>query len=527
MSAYKENENAGVESVPAENAARKDAVYNSAKSKMNGSEVKPYQEAIAQFQSIAGWRDADECVRICLNKIEEIEQKREEQRLWTEISRKLAVYNSAKSKMNGGDIQSYEEAIKQFQTISGWRDSDECIRICVSKIEEIKRKQEEKRLEDERQKELAAREEAEKQAKRKKKIVFAATSGLCLLIAFAVLLSTFILPVVKYNNALALMEAEKFDKAISVLQSLGGYKDSAAKIDECRISKKYVDALSFMNTGKYTEAIEAFEAIAGYRDSVDKINQCKNLIIDEKNKILDEKYNNAIALLNAGNIVQAYEALIALDGYKDSKEKADSIYDAYVFKTAKPGDYIKFGSYEQDNNPSNGKEKIEWLVLDVKDGKALVISKYVLDCKKYNDLRFAKTWEDCTIRTWLNDNFVYLAFSQKEKEMIPTVTVSADKNPQYDTNSGKATRDKIFLLSISEAEKYFSSDSERISCATKYAESKNVVIYTGAWWWLRSPGAEQHYASNVDHGGAVLASGNPVQSDYIGIRPAMWIDLNA
>ena len=42
------------------------------------------------------------------------------------------------------------------------------------------------------------------------------------------------------------------------------------------------------------------------------------------------------------------------------------------------GDVLAFGHYEQDNNPDNGPEPIEWIVLDVQDGKALLLSRYGL-----------------------------------------------------------------------------------------------------------------------------------------------------
>ena len=45
------------------------------------------------------------------------------------------------------------------------------------------------------------------------------------------------------------------------------------------------------------------------------------------------------------------------------------------FASVAVGDVITFGTYEQDNNPDNGPEPNEWVVLDVKDRKALVISK--------------------------------------------------------------------------------------------------------------------------------------------------------
>ena len=130
-------------------------------------------------------------------------------------------------------------------------------------------------------------------------------------------------------------------------------------------------------------------------------------------------------------------------------------------ETVKVGDYIKFGSYEQDNNIANGKEPIEWQVLDVQAEKALLISKYALDNQRYNDARETLTWESCTLRTWLNDAFLNDAFDIGEQRRILMTTVNADKNPDYSTDPGKATQDKIFLLSITEVNKYFTSNSER------------------------------------------------------------------
>ena len=82
-----------------------------------------------------------------------------------------------------------------------------------------------------------------------------------------------------------------------------------------------------------------------------------------------------------------------------------------MIKQAKVGDYVVFGQYEQDNDTSNGKEDVEWLVLDVQEDRALLISKYLLDCKPYNTTDDHVTWETCTLRKWLNDEFINTAFS--------------------------------------------------------------------------------------------------------------------
>ncbi len=405
--------------------ARLEGIYSSAKSEMTSAKTEgEYKQAASQFEAIGDYRDSAALASECYEK--------------AEVARKDGILSYAKSKMTGTVILNYESAIKLFKSISGWKDADEQIYNCQKKIEELKANAEAERLERERKAEIA-RVEAEKRAKRNKKIAIITTPIVCAIIAFVIILNTVIIPNIKYNDAVALMDA--------------------------------------------------------------------------------------------GKIVEAYEALIALDGYKDSVAKADSIYEEYIsikLKNAKVGDYVIFGVYEQDNNASNGKEEIEWLVLDVQDGKALVISKYALDCQQYNTSYTIVTWETCILRNWLNNDFINTAFSDAQRARIPTVTVSADKNPEYSTNPGNATQDKVFLLSITEANKYFSFDSARQCEATAYAEAQGAYVSSSngnCWWWLRSPGNYQYCAAYVYYVGDVYEHGVSVRSSNTAVRPALWIDL--
>lgn len=194
-----------------------------------------------------------------------------------------------------------------------------------------------------------------------------------------------------------------------------------------------------------------------------------------------------------------------------------------------------FGSYEQDNNTSDGKEDIEWLVLDIQDGKMLILSKYALDFQPYNKERTAVTWETCTLREWLNHDFLTSAFTEIEQTMIPIVTVSADKNPRYGTEPGSDTQDKVFLLSIPEVEEYFASDSARRCQITDYADARGVITDSdgSCWWWLRSPGNQQNVAASVYFDGGVYSIGGVVNelygyTTYISIhaiRPAIWVEI--
>ena len=222
-----------------------------------------------------------------------------------------------------------------------------------------------------------------------------------------------------------------------------------------------------------------------------------------------------------------------MEGYADGKngkankylKEADikSTMDRAGFVNVKVGDIITFGNYWQGKDKSAGKQPVEWQVLDVKDGKALVISKYGLINHKYNKESTDVTWETCTLRKWLNDTFIKDIFSAKEMKAVTLSDVSADKNPSYNTNQGNDTKDKLFLLSIKEVEQYFVSDEKRLCKLTKYA------VYNGAyehgWWWLRSAGAYSYGAALVHGDGSVDCDGNSVTYHSGSVRPAFWLNL--
>ena len=194
------------------------------------------------------------------------------------------------------------------------------------------------------------------------------------------------------------------------------------------------------------------------------------------------------------------------------------------------GDYMTFGTYEQDNNKTNGKEAIEWLVLAKEDGKALLISRYGLDCQKYNDTDVDVTWETCTLRKWLNGTFLKDAFSPAEQGRILSGTVTADRNPDYETSPGNDTTDRIFLLSVAEADRYFSSNDARQCKATAYAEARGSYVFssTGScWFWLRSPGLNSASAAYVYTYGAIHSFDAYAYFSNYTVRPALWISLTA
>lgn len=180
---------------------------------------------------------------------------------------------------------------------------------------------------------------------------------------------------------------------------------------------------------------------------------------------------------------------------------------------------IKFGRYPQASKNENA--LIEWLVLKNDGSKALLISKYALDCQQYHTSRIFGTWENCTLRKWLNGTFISNAFSHEEQAMIlSTTTESANK------------KDRVFLLSMDEAWEYFSSDSTRQCQGTAYCYAQGAYK-TGnghCAWWLRSPVCYSGQAAYVYDGNLRSYYGEYscyVDNDDIAVRPALWIDLGS
>lgn len=286
------------------------------------------------------------------------------------------------------------------------------------------------------------------------------------------------------------------------------------KIIQPRI--QYKNAVNLLEAGKYNEAIDAFTALGDYSDAPDKI--------------LETKYQKAVKLMEQGQYVEAYAKFNKIRSYKGVDELLSShkeLQDAYFAV----GREISFGTYEQDGDTENGAEDIEWIVL-AKDGdKALLLSKYGLDAKPYNEEDVDVTWENSSIRNWLNSSFMNIAFNETEQAAILETVVDnskAEGDSSFDTNGGNDTKDRLFLLSYQEAfVDYFTSYSARICKPTAYAEKQGASIYDARTcvWWLRSPGNYQSSAA------VVINNGSPndiaVSLGYFCVRPALWVNLSS
>ena len=187
----------------------------------------------------------------------------------------------------------------------------------------------------------------------------------------------------------------------------------------------------------------------------------------------------------------------------------------------KIGEIIQFGGYD-------------WRVLDVQDGKALILSDKVIEESSYNNKYEKITWEACDLRRYLNGNF-YAGFGVEERARIIETRLENKSNPWHGTYSGKDTACNIFLLSLEEVARYL-GDTEKLKGKNPnneywvddpYNAARTAQNVTGnnSSWWLRSSGVSNTHAAFVNDKGNILVGGKNVIDNDCGVRPALWLKI--
>ena len=463
--------------------------YNDAVSKFESGQ---YKEATAEFRALKSFRNSKTMLLEAENALSE------------------KMYNNAVALMND---EKYERAINIFTSLKKYKDSPEKIIECQSRI-----------------------------------------------------------PARDYRQAEALLSNGKFDEAIVAFSALGDYEDSPEKVVECRNEKNYVLAGNLIAAEDYVGAIKLYHTLETYKDSSQKLDDAVGIlltnlldinyaefILTEMSNMDPEVVNHlvekagpeklvdlllrvdmkvAVEFLSKVKALKITEILNSMDSL--SAEELRASFDFGIkfriqCSEAKPGDVLKFGSYEQDNNFENGPEPIEWIVLENDQNRILVISRTAVESAPYqiderNSIWLTATWETCSLRLWLNSEFYNQAFRDDERSLIALSYVTAEPNPDGRDDPGNDTEDYIYLLSISEAQRFFASDEERICSGNAYLESYGdyaVRSKNTCEWWLRTQGFHNSRAATVLPGGTINKTGSDLDpiSLYVTIRPVLSIEL--
>lgn len=251
-----------------------------------------------------------------------------------------------------------------------------------------------------------------------------------------------------------------------------------------RPQMRYSHAKALLENGDYENAITAFESLGDYKDSNDLICSCYYSLATKAEE--EKLYTKALEYLRKSGSLPSDEevAIVTIMGEK-------------VGKT------VSFGSYEQDNDVSNGSEQISWTILSNADGIVTLLSNNNLDCKKYNETWQNVSWDNCSLRMWLNSEFMAIAFSNAEKEFLVPDTIGD-------------------FVSILTAQEWKEQGDGNGTQNTAYAISQGVYNENGkGWTWLKDAGIDNDHAQEVDCTGSVNEYGSFVDCDNEGVRPVI------
>lgn len=312
--------------------------------------------------------------------------------------------------------------------------------------------------------------------------------------------------VVKENNRLVALLSdyaptlERERKLIRVALSLGIYSDllTVSKSDKSSQEFAISKLVSKLHNDAFMDPIIAKEIIEWFVKHLDWENKT---LVQEKR----------IELTTIGKAISAEQNQKAV--VHNSKG------------THNVGDIIEFGKYPFE---ANGVVKpIEWEIMDIKDNKALLWSKYCVDACQFAGENLNCSWEYSYLRTWLRGRFMRDAFTTEEISCIVSTTLEASHNPKNNRITGSKTTDKIFIPSNEDLNHFKLRNGDLIIKATPYAKNKGVFNDNDyAFWWLRTPGTADRTQMLVSKTGVANESGSYVHLNSRGVRPALWVVLD-
>ena len=309
------------------------------------------------------------------------------------------------------------------------------------------------------------------------------------------------------------------DRAEQFYKTMPEQEEHQRLQQEISNKQQYLSTLGFFK-GKEKKIVQA---------EIDALN-AKIPMIEKK---LDEAKQNVAQC--CGEVEKTEQQIAAFKSDLPNQQRENLVEEllaAWVGTEEIVGSSVEYGAYPQTRNGSDT-TPIEWLVLAREGTRLLLISRYALDYQKYNSKRGRVTWEQSSIRSWLNSTFLNKAFTGAEQTTIQTTTVTADKHPFPGVDPGNDTQDKVFLLNTDEVRQYFKDKNARKCVATDYAKANGTGMRGGICrWWLRSTGKYASQAAIVFDddpvfgGGAIDGWGFDVDIGLY-IRPAMWVEIDS
>jgi hypothetical protein len=224
-----------------------------------------------------------------------------------------------------------------------------------------------------------------------------------------------------------------------------------------------------------------------------------NIAENEKSILYEKAKDMYYRTATTESIIAAREIFKNLGNHKDSQDFVKKCTTLIEFSI---GNTVTYGNYE-------GKP-IQWDVVGENGKMRLLLSSKIITHRAYNTERSNIDWSTCSLRKWLNKDFLNEAFSFSERMCIVNAPKENKPNHTWYTPCGPDTRDKVFILSHDEAEEFVPNPAQRVA---------------DEWWWLRTQGHNNLSAEGVYTDGSIYDIGLNIADERIGIRPAIWVVL--
>ena len=225
---------------------------------------------------------------------------------------------------------------------------------------------------------------------------------------------------------------------------------------------------------------------------------------NEMNAQREDAYQQAkdkyLHYANAEDLRAAAELFRELGDYRQSAAYAERCETLLAHV---PGSVVSFGSFE-------GKP-ICWRVVDQRGKLRLLLAEDVVTRRCYHRTTLEDaTWSDCSLRQWLNRDFLETAFTPSERLKIVPNKLKNLRNRKFYTQGGPDTMDRVHVPGVEEIERYLPDQAQRAG---------------KGWWWLRCPGSNLFSAVAVYEDGSIYENGIHIDYEGGGVRPAVWVLL--
>lgn len=449
--------------------------YEKAKNALEAAKTSDEMRRVKKkFSSLKGYLDSAELAAACDAKIEEFiakedeEERKKQERIAAEKIAKLTpIYNSAVKIMNeASDEKGYKAAANKFKTIPGFKDADSLVEQCLEEAEVCRKD-------------------------------------------------------TTYASACSQMTGNTiggYETAINLFRSIPGWKDADEQICTCRrkieeIREKYKALAKAAAARKAeNERIAAEKAKKRKRTvilcSIATVFVIIAAVILATVVIPNNYYSKAADFEASGNYESAIIYYRKAGSYKDSHNKlrAVSVLNA---KNYTVNDTVYLGEY-------NGKV-LEWIVVSVDGNQAVLVCNSIVANKEYNDTSGGmdtseksfhyNEWPKCSLRTWLNTDFLDTAFNDNE---MSSLTKAKVESAGEDKDEGSVT-DYVYIMSEYEME-----NAEKTAWDADYSIRKQAL-------WLRgSSGTNGMYAEGYNTGSSY---GLNSLTDLYGVVPVIWLTI--